>query len=140
MAERSVEGHLASVTPTKRRRDAETLLTMMRRITGEEPVMWHTVVGFGRYHYHYASGREGDAPAAAFAPRRVASVVYLADGVDRYAESLERLGPHKVGVGCVYVRDLDEVDLAVLEEIVTASYARLTAGTYEQRARDSGSA
>ena len=66
----SVRTYLEEVAPRKRRRDAETLLELMTRVTGETPRLWSSVIGFGRYHYKYASGREGDAPAVGFAPRR----------------------------------------------------------------------
>jgi hypothetical protein len=138
MGDEDVQTHLERVTPAKRRRDAQTLVDLMRRATGEEPRMWGSIVGFGQYHYRYDSGREGDAPAAGFAPRKAASTVYLSDGVGAHADALERLGPHTTGVGCLYLKDLEEVDLAVLEEVVARSYATLTAGTYGQRARDGG--
>ncbi|MCJ8503456.1 DUF1801 domain-containing protein [Kocuria flava] len=121
----SVEEHLAGVSPRKRRADAERLLPLFTRVTGQPAEMWGTVIGFGQYHYRYASGHEGDAPAAGFAPRRAATTIYLYDGVDAHRERLERLGPHTTGVGCLYVKDLDAVDLAVLEEIVAASCAAL---------------
>ncbi len=131
-----VQAHLDSVAAPRRRRDAHTLLEMMRRITGAEPRLWGTVVGFGQYHYHYASGRQGDAAAAGFAPRKAASTIYLMDGVEAHADQLERLGPHTTGIGCLYLKDLDDVDLGVLEQIVTRSFATLTAGTWPSRARD----
>lgn len=133
-----VEEFLAGVTPARRRRDATTMVGLMREVTGAEPVLWGTIVGFGEYHYRYESGREGDAPAAGFAPRRSATVVYLSDGVDSHAESLARLGPHGTGVGCLYLKDAGAVDLAVLRQIVDRSYRTLTAGTYGNRARDAG--
>ncbi|MGH3352631.1 MAG: DUF1801 domain-containing protein [Nocardioides sp.] len=118
-----------------RRRDAATLLDLMRRATGVEPRMFGTaIVGFGEYHYKYASGTEGDAPAAGFSPRKAASVVYLNDGISAHEELLGRLGPHTTGVGCLYLKDLAAVDLDVLEEIVSRSYATLTTGTYGKRA------
>jgi hypothetical protein len=123
----SVRSFLDGVTPEKRRRDAETLVAMMGRVTGESPRMWGTIVGFGDYHYKYASGREGDTAAVGFSPRKAATTVYLVDGVDRYQEQLQRLGPHTTGVGCLYLKDLERVDLAVLEQIVSESY-RETAG------------
>lgn len=129
---------IARVTPAVRRRDAETLVSLMTRVTGEEPVLWGTIVGFGRYHYRYASGREGDAGAAGFAPRRAATVIYLPDGVGAHVEALARLGPHTTGVGCLYLKNLDDVDLAVLEEIITASVGTITSGDYGLRARDGG--
>ena len=123
----SVQSFLDGVTPEKRRRDAETLLALMGRVTGESPRLWGTIVGFGNYHYRYTSGREGDTAAVSFSPRKAATTIYLVDGVDRYQTQLQRLGPHKTGVGCLYLKDLAEIDLEVLEEIVTASY-RTTVG------------
>ena len=130
---------VASVTRPGRRRDAETLLSLLARATDEQPRMFGTsIVGFGEYRYAYPSGRTGYAPAAGFAPRAAASVVYLPDGVDAHAEALDRLGPHSTGVGCLYLKDLATVDLDVLAEVVAASYATLRAGTYGLRARESG--
>ena len=132
----SVRNYLDRVTPQKRRRDAETLLTMMARATGESPKLLGTIIGFGQYHYKYASGREGDAAAAGFAPRKAATTIYLMDGVERYKEQLQRLGPHSTGVGCLYVKDLEEIDLSVLETIVVESYRNLGRDTYGLRARE----
>jgi hypothetical protein len=109
----------------------------MERVTGEEPHVSGTVVGFGHYQYRYARGREGDAVAAGFAARRAASTIYVLDGVGAHADLLENLGPHTTGVGCIYIKDLRDVDLGVLEAIVARSYATLTSGTYSSRARDS---
>jgi hypothetical protein len=83
-------------------------------------------IGFGQYHYKYASGREGDAAAVGFAPRKPATTIYLLDGVDAHTEPLSRLGPHTTGVGCLYVKDLAQVDLGVLEGIVDESYQKLS--------------
>lgn len=130
--------YLDAVTPAVRRRDARTLRDLMERVTGEPARMFGTsMVGFGEYHYRYASGHSGHAPAAAFAPRKAASTVYLADGVGAHADLLARLGPHTTGVGCLYLKDLETVDLAVLEEIVRRSWATVTAGTFGQRAAES---
>ena len=74
-------------------------------------------LGYGEYHYRYESGREGDAAAAAFAPRKAATVVYLMDGVAAHTSDLAKLGPHTTGVGCVYLKNLDDVDLEVLATI-----------------------
>ncbi|QAY62838.1 DUF1801 domain-containing protein [Xylanimonas allomyrinae] len=114
-----------------RRRDGFTLIELMGRATGERPRMFGTsIVGFGEYRYEYESGRTGRSAAAGFAPRKAATVVYLGDGVGTHAVSLAELGPHTTGVGCLYLKDLGAVDLGVLEAIVRASYARLTAGTH----------
>ncbi|NLJ54021.1 MAG: DUF1801 domain-containing protein [Intrasporangiaceae bacterium] len=130
-----VRAAIEKVAPAKRRRDAETLLALFDRATGVAPTMWSTIVAYGSYHYKYASGREGDAPAAGFAPRKSATVVYLNDGTADHADLIDRLGEHSTGVGCLYLKDLEKVDLDVLEEIVTRSYATLTAGTFTDRAR-----
>lgn len=141
MSEEDVEvrRYVAGVTPARRQRDAETLLEVMRRATGVEPHMWgSSIVGYGTYHYRYDSGREGDAPAAGFAARKAATTVYLADGVGAHEEALGRLGPHTTGVGCLYLKDVEAVDLEVLEGIVARCYATVTAGTYTNRAREGG--
>lgn len=122
-----VEAFLAAVEHPVRRRDAHRLVELLSHVTGEPPRMWgSSIVGFGKYHYRYATGREGDMAAAGFSPRKAATTVYLMDGVDVHATLLDRLGPHTVGKGCVYVKDLDAVDLGVLEEVVRRSYATLT--------------
>ncbi|WP_312181849.1 DUF1801 domain-containing protein [Arthrobacter sp.] len=121
-----VGAFVEAVVPAVRRRDAETLLGLMQQVTGEEPAMWGpSIIGFGTYHYKYASGREGDAPAAGFSPRKPASTIYLADGTGAYTEQLARLGEHTTSVSCLYLKNLEKVDLGVLEEIVRDSYQRV---------------
>lgn len=125
-----VEAFIDAVPKPVRRRDAQTLLELMERVTGEKPVMWGpSIVGFGAYHYVYASGREGDWPAIAFAPRSAASTVYIADGFEGRDELLGRLGPHSTGVSCLYLKKLDDVDLDVLEELLRRSYASVAGRT-----------
>jgi hypothetical protein len=131
-----LRAYLDGVTPEKRRRDAEKLLELLARVTGEPPQLWGSIIGFGQYHYKYESGREGDVAAASFAPRKAATTIYLVDGIGRYEQQLERLGPHTTGVGCLYVKDLDKIDLSVLEDIVGESYRNLTRDTYTLRARE----
>ncbi|WIY83088.1 DUF1801 domain-containing protein [Propionimicrobium sp. PCR01-08-3] len=127
---------IAGVTPMKRRRDARTLLALFARATSEQPRLQGTIIGYGKYDYRYDSGRTGTSPAAAFSPRKAATSIYLADGTSAHTERLARLGPHRAAVGCVYLTDLEQNDLGVLEEIVRASFRTLTAGTYTSRARD----
>ena len=131
-----VHAYLDAVASQNRRRDAYTLVELMKNITGEQPRVWGSIVGFGQYHYRYDSGREGDAPAAAFAARKGASTVYLPDGVGGYRDLLEQLGPHSTGVGCIYIKDVRAIDLDVLAEIVARLYGTLTRGTFRNRARD----
>ena len=133
----AVQDYLETIPGATRRRDAETLVDLMGRVTGQEATMWgKSIIGFGQYHYKYATGREGDTAAVGFAPRRAATTIYLLDGVGAYTEQLSRLGPHTTGVGCLYVKDLAKVDLGVLEAIVGESYHTLTAGTHGHRAAD----
>lgn len=123
---------IAASAPAVRRRDAETLTALMQEVTGREPVLWGTIIGFGSCHYRYPTGTEGDGGLLGFAPRRAATTVYLLDGVDAHAEALERLGPHSTGVGCLYIKDLEQVDLAVLRGILERSLAGVEAGGTEQ--------
>jgi len=129
-----VDAFLAAVRPDARRRDALTLRALMERVTGRPARLWGpSIVGFGRYHYRYPSGREGEMAAVGFSPRKAALTVYLVDGLEAHADALARLGPHSVGAACLYLRRLDDVDLGVLEEMVRRSYATVTAGTFGTR-------
>ncbi len=111
-----------SVPSERRRADARKVCAMMEQVTGEKPVMWGpTMVGFGRYHYRYESGREGDAFLTGFSPRSASLVVYL-DDFPRREELLGRLGKHKLGKCCLYINKLDDVDEEVLEQVVAGSW------------------
>jgi len=114
------ERFLAAVPDEARREDAQALAALLADWTGERPAMWGaSIVGFGSYRYRYESGHEGTAPLVSFSPRKGNLVVYLAGGFeDRYPKLLERLGPHKRGKGCLYLKRLDGVDQAVLRELV----------------------
>jgi hypothetical protein len=119
----SVAGFLAGVPDERRREDARRLCAMMQEITGEPPAMWGaSIVGFGAYHYRYASGHEGDAPLCGFAPRSQHLVIYLASEFgNRYQQVLARLGPHKTGKGCLYLKRLSDVDGDALRELIGRS-------------------
>ena len=110
---------LDAVPDEQRRADAKAIGAMMHEVTGETPYMYGaSIVGFGNYHYRYDSGREGDAPLAAFAPRAKELVVYLdCDGGHREA-LLAKLGPHTIGKSCLYIKRLSDVDESVLRELV----------------------
>lgn len=117
---------IASVEHPTRRTDAEYLLAMMRRVTGCEPQMWGpSIVGFGRYHYRYESGREGDFMITGFSPRKANLVVYVLPGYDDISDDLAELGKHKIGKSCLYINKLADVDLTVLERIVAEGVARM---------------
>ena len=118
----SVEAFINSVADERKRRDSHELVEMMQAITGAEPKMWgSSLVGFGQYHYKYASGREGDFFITGFSPRKTALTVYIMPGFDNYQDQLERLGPYKTGKSCLYLKNLDVIDRGVLEEIITDS-------------------
>lgn len=130
-----VEAFVEAVEPARRRDEARTLLELMRRVTGEQPVLWGpSIIGFGSYHYRYASGREGDAPAAGFSPRKARTTVYVAEGFEDHAEDLARLGPHTTSVSCLYLPRLDAVDLGVLESVVRRSYQRVSSAGWPPEA------
>lgn len=120
----SAESHIAAITNEEQQSDAQTLVALMRRVTGQEPRMWGPgIVGFGSYHYKYASGHEGDSAIAGFAVRGKELVVYTAPGFEGREVLLAKLGKHKAGKGCVYIRRLADVDLKVLERLVAQSVA-----------------
>jgi hypothetical protein len=121
-----VADFLDKVPDSKRREDSKQLCAFLQRLTGEDPVMWGpSLVGFGRYHYKYASGREGDAPIVGFAPRARELVLYLCCYGDWTGPLLDRLGPHKAGKGCLYIKSLADVDEGVLAELVECSSAEI---------------
>jgi len=120
----SVESFIESVADETKRRDSRDLVGLMREITGSEPRMWGSgMVGFGQYHYTYASGREGDFFITGFSPRKTALTVYIMPGFDRYEELKSGLGPHKTGKSCLYIKNLDAIDRDVLKEIISDSVA-----------------
>ena len=118
----SVESFVASIADESRRQDSRALLELMSEVTGESPRMWgENIVGFGSYHYRYESGREGDWFLAGFSPRKQNLTVYLMSGFDGYGQLLARLGKHKTGKACLYLKRLDDVDRDVLRELVRRS-------------------
>jgi hypothetical protein len=118
----SVEEFLDAVEHPQKKADSFELLEIMKEVTQEEPVMWGTsIIGFGSYHYRYASGREGDWPLVGFSPRKRSLTVYLAPGLDDISDLLGKLGKHRVGKGCLYINKLSDVDTDVLKKIVKKS-------------------
>ncbi|MGD8346411.1 MAG: DUF1801 domain-containing protein [Lysobacterales bacterium] len=118
----SVDAFIEAIDNDSRRSDSRELIALIRTITGKEAKMWGPgMVGFGSYHYRYASGREGDYFVTGFSPRKTALSVYVMPGLDRYAEQLARLGPHKTGKSCLYLKSLDTIDRDVLKEIISDS-------------------
>jgi hypothetical protein len=122
----SVAAYLAAIADEGRRQDCEALARLMARVTKQPPVMWGPgIVGFGSYHYRYESGREGDSCLVGFASRKGDISVYLVAGFPGREELLARLGKHKMGKGCLYVRRLGDLDLQVLEQLVVGSVAEV---------------
>ncbi len=122
----SVEAFIDGVDHPGRREDARAALKLLSEVTGEPPVMWGpSIIGFGRYHYRYDSGREGDAPLVGFSPRKANTVFYMAAYDDARGDFLNRLGKHKSGQSCVYVNRLSDIDQDVLAEMARWSIETL---------------
>ncbi|NNE46598.1 MAG: DUF1801 domain-containing protein [Rhodothermales bacterium] len=122
----SVTDFLNSVDDVEKRKDCFALVDMMREITGAEPKMWGTaIVGFGTYHYRYASGREGDWMQVGFSPRKQSLTLYIMSGFSRYDELMKKLGKHKTGKSCLYVKRLSDVDPVVLRKLIKESVAHV---------------
>lgn len=118
----SVAGYIAAIPEAPRRADAEALLKIMQKATGEEPKMWGpSIIGFGSYHYRYETGREGDMPIVGFSPRKPATVLYGLRAAPDVEEMLTKLGKHTTGKGCVYIKKLADVDQTVLAEWIEKS-------------------
>ncbi len=118
----SVDSFLEAVEHPVRRSDGKALRAMMERITGEPAVMWGpSIVGFGSYHYRYASGHEGDMPRIGYSPRKANLVLYVG-GFPDYEALLARLGKHKGSKACLYINKLADVDVDVLEEIARRTW------------------
>jgi hypothetical protein len=119
----SVDKYFAAIEDDARRKDCKAIAAMMARATKEKATMWGTgIVGFGTHHYKYESGREGDICLVGFASRKGDISLYLGDFPER-EKLLAKLGRHKTGKGCLYVRKLDDVDVSVLEKLIMGSVA-----------------
>ncbi|MDX1683866.1 MAG: DUF1801 domain-containing protein [Saprospiraceae bacterium] len=118
-----VRQFLGEVDNENRRKDAETVMAIMERITGHKPTMWGPgIIGFDTYHYKYESGREGDFFKVGLSPRKQNLSVYILPGFDRYENLLSQLGKYKTGKSCLYINRLSDVDMDVLEELISESY------------------
>jgi len=118
----SVTAFLNKVKNKQRREDCFEVLELMKEITNEEPKMWGaSIVGFGSYHYVYASGREGDWMVTGFSPRAQSLTLYIMAGFDRYEELMGKLGKFKTGKSCLYLSKLEDIDKSVLKKLIKAS-------------------
>jgi hypothetical protein len=120
--DRSIQDYVASLDE-QTAKDSLVLLEMMQRISGHAPKLWNAgTIGFDTYHYKYGSGREGDGHVIGFYPRRGKTTVYLMDGTARYAELLAKLGKHTTTGYCIYIKQLGDIKLPILEQIMQQSY------------------
>ena len=116
--------YISGLDEGRRKREADILLPWFETVTGLKGRMWGpSMIGFGRYHYKYDSGREGDFMLTGFAPRKAAMTLYIMPGYRDMSETLARLGPHRIGKSCLYINRLESVDMDVLAEIVTDGVA-----------------
>ena len=121
----SVSAFLGSIEDDRKRKDARAVAGMMREITGSRASMWgENIVGFGSYHYKYASGREGDWFLAGFSPRTQALTLYIMAGFKGADSLLKKLGKYKTGKSCLYIKTLDDVDLPTLRKLIERSVER----------------
>jgi ribosomal protein S17E len=122
----SVAGYIAAIQDEERRSDCEQLVKLMTGVTGEPPTMWgSSIVGFGRYHYRYESGREGDMCVTGFSSRKPNLSIYVLAEGGAQQKLLARLGKHKMAKGCLYVRRMADVDAKVLRELIAGSIAEV---------------
>jgi hypothetical protein len=129
----SADDFIAAVEHPVRRQDGQRLRMLMAELTGQEPEMWGpTIVGFGRVHYRYASGREGDTAAVGFSPRKASLSLYGLTNAPESEALLTRLGKHKTGAGCLYITRLADVDQAVLAELISVGYRYSTSVLHAQ--------
>lgn len=118
----SVAAFLTTITDDQKRKDCSTIIDLITEHTGLGPKMWGTsIVGFGSYHYKYASGREGNAPLAGFSSRTNAITLYLGSIFDKKEELLSKFGKHKTGKGCIYIQKLEDIDTSILTKMVKNS-------------------
>jgi hypothetical protein len=121
-----VQTFLKSVSDRKRKDDTLQVLALMKKLTGCEPAMWGpSIVGFGDFRYRYANGTENDWFLTGFSPRKQSLTLYIMTGFAKYEEILENLGKYKTGKSCLYIKKLEDVDLAVLEQLISASIAHV---------------
>lgn len=123
----SVKAFLKTIIDKSTREDCEAIAEIMQSITKAEPVMWGTsIVGFGHYHYIYESGREGDWFLCGFSPRKQNLTLYLMGGLEMQQELLAKLGKHKTGKGCLYIKSLTDIDVNVLKAMIKNSVKKLS--------------
>jgi hypothetical protein len=125
----SVDEFVQSVEDPQKREDSYKIIDWMKAITGEKPVMWGpSIIGFGNYHYKYATGREGDIPIVGFSPRKQNMTIYLLPGFEQNIDKLALLGKHKLGKSCLYFNYLTDVDERIIKELILDTVNRMKKG------------
>jgi hypothetical protein len=118
----SIEKYINSIKDENVKKDCYTIIKLMQAITKEEPKMWgSSIIGFGDYHYKYASGREGDFFLTGFSSRKQNLALYLMGGLENQKDLLKKLGKHKTGKSCLYIKSLEDIDKKVLKEMIVQS-------------------
>jgi len=132
---KSVTDFVNAIPGEIKRKDSFQVIDIMQKLTGFEPKMWGpSIIGFGNYHYKYESGHEGDMPIAAFSPRSTAIVFYFCEEFENKEELLQRLGKHKTGKSCVYIKRLADIDVSVLKKMISNSIKH-TRSLYPNKAK-----
>ena len=122
----SVEKFLNQVPDESRRADSFQIAKIMEEITGDKPKMWGpSIVGFGKYHYKYKSGQEGDWPIAAFSPRKQDLTVYIMPGFENYPDLMKQLGKHRTGKSCLYIKRLSDIHVPTLKKLIRESIKQM---------------
>ncbi len=120
----SVTAFINAIKSETKRKDSFALVELFKKSTGMEPKLWGpSIIGFGSYHYKYESGREGDSPLLAFSPRAAALTIYLSGQFEKREELLEQLGKHKTEKGCIYIKQLADINIGILQKMI-ASHIR----------------
>ena len=122
----SVKDFLNAITDEEKRKDCFAVAKIMEEITGSKPKMWGpSIVGFGSYHYKYASGREGDWLVTGFSPRKRDLTLYIMMGFEKYPELMKQLGKHSTGKSCLYIKRLSDIHVPTLKKLIKASVKQL---------------
>jgi len=123
----NVSNFLEAIPDEKRKRDSHAIMELMKRVTGMEASMWgDSIVGFGKYHYTYESGRSGEWFMVGFSPRKQNLTLYIMTGFDEFKSLLQRLGKHKTSKSCLYIKKLEDVDVSVLQELISKSFNKMS--------------
>jgi len=116
---KSVKGYINALKDETQKKDSFEIIDIMNKLTGFEAKLWGaSIIGFGTYHYVYESGREGDMPIVAFSPRSTSIVLYIYLNIENREELLNKLGKHKAGKGCIHIKKIADIDIAVLKTMI----------------------